>query len=803
MKLIFLTILVAFGSFSCKKNEIDTHTNSVGAPVQNILTHEAVFDSDSYLPVNPDLGAAGVVSPQQALEHWLAFGAEEGRQAHPLFYSRDYLELNADVTNAVGRNNHKAAIEHYVRSGLTEGRVAQKSAIFNPLVFNPTFYLQNNRDLAQNGVRTSAQAARHWRDIGAQEGRQAHPQFHSQAYRSRYPEVQQAYGNDMLKVIEHYLAYGHAEGRGGTGAPAVGQAPAAGNSRIGLIYGIWHAHATTAMSQLEAKGIQPLTIEDVIRGNGKYSFNDVLQKHFDSNFLNLTAAHFYYHNKPAIGFYCIYKRRATEQTNGVQDCPNIERTLETHAKQILGAGIDHIILDNTNLHTLTAHGDHSDTIQLRPTEIIFEEWRKLRDKGIQTPQITIWQALAEGANHQIHLMNHIYNNPRYDDLIVKDKQGRKVFYYVDGAHMRASAKALADIRNIMGPRIALVPKWAITDAAEFNKGKFTGLSWCLEGNQNHTSVLDRPCNRPYTPSSEIGSGMMVSTGFHVNYSSIPFQASGKLRGLTFRKQWESAFAVHPEWIILNAWNENAAQPQNSEFTSSPFHKAMGMESDSSRSVKYPDATYAWQWVDQYGAEFGRDIEPTQEHGDFYYRLTQSCIRVLRSGARSCNKTNELCCTTPAEDQFQTIYSLVTATSDGGRQFVTTPSEAEKMTLQGQNWREVCTPFPGPIHLCVNINEPLASSGAFVIFKNSDGKTPQQSQRRPLYRCFNGSNNYMSLDATCETGTAPQSVLGYISTVKTSETPRHLHRCIGKGGHFHSTYGGCAAGTFEYTLGFVK
>ena len=48
------------------------------------------------------------------------------------------------------------------------------------------------------------------------------------------------------------------------------------------------------------------------------------------------------------------------------------------------------------------------------------------------------------------------------------------------------------------------------------------------------------------------------------------------------------------------------------------------------------------WVDLYGAEFSRDIEPTEEYGSQAYELMQSCLRVYRAG--SCfSAAQEACC----------------------------------------------------------------------------------------------------------------------------------------------------------------
>lgn len=46
-----------------------------------------------------------------------------------------------------------------------------------------------------------------------------------------------------------------------------------------------------------------------------------------------------------------------------------------HAQQLVAAGVDHVIVDMTNLPFYTAT---SDAIQLRPFEVLVEEWAALR-----------------------------------------------------------------------------------------------------------------------------------------------------------------------------------------------------------------------------------------------------------------------------------------------------------------------------------------------------------------------------------------------------------------------------------------
>ena len=47
------------------------------------------------------------------------------------------------------------------------------------------------------------------------EGRQAKADFDVNAYRARYVDLQQVYGDNLVKYYIHYIKYGQAEGRNG------------------------------------------------------------------------------------------------------------------------------------------------------------------------------------------------------------------------------------------------------------------------------------------------------------------------------------------------------------------------------------------------------------------------------------------------------------------------------------------------------------------------------------------------------------------------------------------------------------
>ena len=84
---------------------------------------------------------------------------------------------------------------------------------------------------------------------------------------------------------------------------------------VGMMYEGWQAPAYWGRSRSNE-----LTIETVVRSNGSHSLADMAVG------MNGTAQmRFWWHKEPADGFYCIYRKRATEAVSscGLPDCPGI------------------------------------------------------------------------------------------------------------------------------------------------------------------------------------------------------------------------------------------------------------------------------------------------------------------------------------------------------------------------------------------------------------------------------------------------------------------------------------------------
>lgn len=509
-----------------------------------------------------------------------------------------------------------------------------------------------------------------------------------------------------------------------------------------MFYLGWHQPAFTAVQATVALGAPVLTVEDVLRSRAEIgapggpvrAFADILS----TNGLEGTAAGFYYQASTAEGPYCIVHRRSPGALNyqpthegtyggaSVPDCPGYAQTLSRHAAQLTAAGVDFVVTDQTNIATDDAFGD---AIQLRPFEVLLEEWRALRAAGRRTPDVAAWQRLSAPGT-MVPRVLAVYGAPENERMILRDpRTGKKIFFYPDLDDVDPAL--LAAVTSDGGKDdIVAVPMWVARQA----QGSWSFFAPCQQG----TLLDDGPCAQEPTPKSVVGSALAVSPSYQTGYASLPFQAVGVYHGITLRKQFETAFAVKPDWLFLSGWNEQIAQPQSGAPGAS-----MGLETDPTAADR--------AFVDTYGVEFSRDIEPSREYGSMLYDLVRSCVRVYRAGSSTCDQPGEACC-------------------------------------QGGSFSDRYASFDGP-------------GGRFVLYAGKLGPDPGRSA---LYHCRAGaSDEFFSPDAGCE-GTTVLGQVGYVSTVKGGETLRSLRRCFGPSGHAYALGASCPAGTSpEAVLGYVR
>jgi len=140
---------------------------------------KTLFDADYYRRSSPE-------GRSHPLLHFLAKGAYQGRQPHPLFDPAFYLRKYPDVA-AAGVN----PLCHYLKHGAAELRQP------HPL-FDPGFYLDRNPDIRRAGVNPLVHYVRH----GAEEDRKPNPLFEPSYYRNSCAEAPGPGQNPLVHFAE-------------------------------------------------------------------------------------------------------------------------------------------------------------------------------------------------------------------------------------------------------------------------------------------------------------------------------------------------------------------------------------------------------------------------------------------------------------------------------------------------------------------------------------------------------------------------------------------------------------------------
>ncbi len=182
-----------------------------------------VYDYGYYSSHYPDLVAAFGNNDIAMLEHFVHFGANEGRQAKESFNVQGYKNRYLDLRRAYG-NNLSEYYWHYVSCGRAEGRNASYIAdVVNPEhvflgvdctpVYNFKYYQDHNPDVKAAFGNDDIATFIHFLTCGMREGRQASANFNIFTYANNYPDLFAAFWLDFPAYYSHYLNCGLAEGR--------------------------------------------------------------------------------------------------------------------------------------------------------------------------------------------------------------------------------------------------------------------------------------------------------------------------------------------------------------------------------------------------------------------------------------------------------------------------------------------------------------------------------------------------------------------------------------------------------------
>ena len=195
---------------------------SVTYIIQNISNpqnkdYSAVYDYSYYLARNPDVASAYGGGEAATFRHFKKYGMAEGRRGSSAFDPKEYRARYTDLDAAYG-GDWQRYYDHYIRHGRQEGRSGRS---FIPAgedysaVYDYSYYLARNPDVASAYGGGEAATFRHFKKYGMAEGRRGSSAFDPKEYRARYTDLDAAYGGDWQRYYDHYIRHGRQEGRSG------------------------------------------------------------------------------------------------------------------------------------------------------------------------------------------------------------------------------------------------------------------------------------------------------------------------------------------------------------------------------------------------------------------------------------------------------------------------------------------------------------------------------------------------------------------------------------------------------------
>jgi hypothetical protein len=180
-----------------------------------------VFNFEYYTATYPDIASAYGSNRLAAFDHFYQYGMTEGRSGNAEFNAMSYMRKYADVRH-IFSSNIQLTTRHYILYGKSEGRTGtgdhlDGTTIYNGInyapVYNFDYYAKNNPDIWRSFGLNDYGALQHFVTSGMTEGRRANTEFNVITYRTLYADLDSAFSNNLRLYYMHFIYYGKAEGR--------------------------------------------------------------------------------------------------------------------------------------------------------------------------------------------------------------------------------------------------------------------------------------------------------------------------------------------------------------------------------------------------------------------------------------------------------------------------------------------------------------------------------------------------------------------------------------------------------------
>jgi hypothetical protein len=271
--------------------------------------------------------------------------------------------------------------------------------------------------------------------------------------------------------------------------------------------------------------------------------------------------------------------------------------IRKHMQMLANAGVDVLVFDNTN-------GPTYPDVYIPLCQVL----EQMKAQGLKAPQIAFFT--GHGAWNTIQ--NDLYSKGLYSDLWFQWKGKPLMLAHLEkGDQLPPSVLANFSVRE----------SWAWT----------TG-DWFGDGHDKWSWLDNYPQNFGWHESAQVPEEVSVSVAQHAttsigrssNAQKEPTVDAQRLtafttQGICFSQQFEKALSVDPECLFITGWNEWTA----TRFKADTAAVLAGKPEPSGGSV----------FVDEYNAEFSRDIEPAKGLlQDSYYYMLVDFIRRYKGTA---------------------------------------------------------------------------------------------------------------------------------------------------------------------------
>ena len=260
--------------------------------------------------------------------------------------------------------------------------------------------------------------------------------------------------------------------------------------------------------------------------------------------------------------------------------------IRKHMAMLSNAGVDVLVFDNTN-------GPTYPDVYIPLCKVLEE----MKAQGLKAPQI----AFFTGHGAWNTLEQDFYSKGIYRDLWFQWK-GKPLMM----VHLESNDVLPAAIKD----RFSVRESWAWTPSAWFGDGHD---KWPWLDNYPQNFGWHEDPKRPEEVSVTVGQHATSSIGRSSSAQHEPPVDDQKLtprtaEGVCFAQQFERALQIDPEFVFVTGWNE---------WTATRFRQ----ERDGIMAGR-PEPAAGTFFVDEYNAEFSRDIEPAKGllQDDYYYQL---------------------------------------------------------------------------------------------------------------------------------------------------------------------------------------